>query len=150
MNVVGVFHKTCETGFMRNALRETTMSDLKLTKTRLFEGVWEGVLERDEPGAYTPDVEVTHLLEQVDGVEVYESEDLKGWVLRVPVPSRMISDGVQTFVIRDKKRDAVLGEFTLLSGEALSYDIRAEMTLLREELDLLKRAFRRHCLETSK
>lgn len=124
------------------------MSDLQLTKTRLFEGIWEGVLEREGSGAYTPDIEVTYLLEPVAGVEVVGREQENSWILRVPVPASMISDGVQTFVIRDKKRDAVLDEFTLLSGEALSYDIRAEMTLLREELDLLKRAFRRHCLET--
>ena len=43
----------------------------------------------------------------------------------------------------------MLDSFALMSGDALSYDIRAEMTLLREELDMLKRAFRRHCLETT-
>ena len=37
----------------------------------------------------------------------------------------------------------------LLAGEALSQDIRAEMALMRAELDLLKQAFRRHCRETS-
>ena len=35
-----------------------------------------------------------------------------------------------------------------LAGEALAHDIRAEIDLLRAELDMLKRAFRRHCLET--
>jgi hypothetical protein len=30
----------------------------------------------------------------------------------------------------------------------LDEDIRAEVDLLRAELDLLKRAFRRHCSET--
>jgi hypothetical protein len=28
-------------------------------------------------------------------------------------------------------------------------DLRAEVDLLRAELDMLKRAFRRHCLETA-
>ena len=120
------------------------MSDLKLTKTRLFEGVWEGVLEGTESAAAAPEVEVTHLLDTLDGVAVTKRSDGPGWVLQVPVPSKVISDGVQTFVITDKTRDEILGEFTLLSGEALSYDIRVEMNLLREELDLLKRAFRRH------
>ena len=36
----------------------------------------------------------------------------------------------------------------LVAGDALAYDLRTEIALLREELDLLKRAFRRHCLET--
>jgi hypothetical protein len=123
------------------------MSDLTLTKTRLFEGVWEGVLAGETEGA-APEIEVTHLQEPVPGVEVIARPEGGGWVLRVPVPAETIADGVQTFVIRDRRSGATLDSFTLLAGDALSYDIRAEMALLREELDLLKRAFRRHCLDT--
>ena len=71
------------------------------------------------------------------------------WVLRVPVPADRIADGVQTFLIRDGDSGEVLDSFALLAGEALSQDIRAEMALMRAELDLLKQAFRRHCRETS-
>ena len=124
------------------------MSDVTLTKTRLFEGVWEGVLTRDGPGNFHPEIEVTHLQNPVDGVEVTENLDKGFWVVRVPIPADLIADGVQTFLIRDRKSGAVLNSFALLAGDALSYDIRAEVTLLREELDMLKRAFRRHCLET--
>ena len=45
--------------------------------------------------------------------------------------------------------EEVLGSFTLIAGEALGDDLRAEVSLLRAELDMLKRAFRRHCLETT-
>ena len=124
------------------------MEELTLTKTRLFEGVWEGVLTRDGDGNYQPRIEVTHLQKPVPGVEVIEKPDEGLWVVRVPIPVEMISDGVQTFLIRDTRTDETLDSFALMSGDALSYDIRAEMTLLREELDMLKRAFRRHCLET--
>lgn len=124
------------------------MSDWTLTKTRLFEGVWEGVLSRAGAGDDRPDIEVTHLQAPVAGVTVTENQRERLWVLRVPVPVEAIADGVQTFVIRDRRTGEVLDSFALLSGEALSHDIRAEMALLREELDLLKRAFRRHCLET--
>jgi hypothetical protein len=124
------------------------MSDVTLTKTRLFEGVWEGVLTYEGTGNYQPQIEVTHLQKQVNGVEVVENPELKLWVVRVRIPVELIADGVQTFLINDKKTGEVLNSFALLSGEALSHDIRAEVTLLREELDMLKRAFRRHCLET--
>ncbi len=124
------------------------MSDVTLTKTRLFEGVWEGVLTHEGTGNFQPDIEVTHLQKPVSGVEVVEKPDEKLWVVRVPIPAELISDGVQTFLIRDKRSGETLDSFALMSGEALSYDIRAEVTLLREELDMLKRAFRRHCLET--
>ncbi|RKT27951.1 hypothetical protein BXY70_3308 [Roseovarius halotolerans] len=124
------------------------MTNLTLTKTRLYEGVWEGVLTREGEGNYQPDIEVTHLNQQLSGIEVTEHPDHSMWVLRVPIPADLIADGVQTFLIRDRKTGDTLNSFALLSGDALSYDIRAEVTLLREELDMLKRAFRRHCLET--
>ncbi|MGX0876958.1 hypothetical protein ACSSV4_001642 [Roseovarius sp. MBR-154] len=124
------------------------MSDLTLTKTRLFEGVWEGVLSGTSDAVAAPEIEVTHLQEPVEGVEVIARSESGDWVVRIPVPPEKIADGVQTFLIRDRASGAVLDSFALLAGDVLSYDIRAEMALLREELDLLKRAFRRHCLET--
>lgn len=124
------------------------MSDVTLTKTRLFEGVWEGVLTYRGAGNFQPDIEVTHLQDTVGGVEVTQKPEQNLWVVRVPIPADLIADGVQTFLIRDKRSGETLNSFALLSGEALSYDIRAEVILLREELDMLKRAFRRHCLET--
>ncbi|GAW34571.1 hypothetical protein RA2_01621 [Roseovarius sp. A-2] len=124
------------------------MSDLTLTKTRLFEGVWEGVLSGESGGGAAPEIEVTHQQEPIAGVEVIARAETGDWVVRVPVPPEKLADGVQTFVIRDRMSGAVLDSFALLAGDVLTYDIRAEMALLREELDLLKRAFRRHCLET--
>lgn len=125
------------------------MSDLKLVKTRLFEGVWEGQLTHEGGGNTQPDIEVTHLERPLDGVEVIENEEGGYWSLRVPIPPEAITDGIQTFLIRDRRANVVLDSFALMSGDALGYDIRVEMTLLREELDMLKRAFRRHCLETA-
>ncbi len=124
------------------------MSDVTLTKTRLFEGVWEGVLTYDGTGNFQPSIEVTHLQKALENVEVTEKPEENLWVVRVPIPADLISDGVQTFLIRDVRSDQTLNSFALMSGDALSHDIRAEVTLLREELDMLKRAFRRHCLET--
>ena len=125
------------------------MTDLTLTKTRLFEGVWEGVLTYAGEGNFQPEVEVTHLQHALSAVEVVEKPEEGIWILRVPIPAELISDGMQTFVITDKRSGETLESFAVLSGDALSHDIRSEMALLREELDLLKRAFRRHCLETT-
>jgi hypothetical protein len=125
------------------------MSDFTLTKTRLFEGVWEGVLTREGEGNLQPDIEVTHQGVRIENVRATEDARAGHWVLRVPIPPHLIADGVQTFVIRDRRSGDVLDSFALVVGDALAYDIRAEVTLLREELDLLKRAFRRHCLETT-
>ena len=122
------------------------MSVHTLTKTRMIAGIWEGILSSEASEA--PELIVTHLDVPVDGVTVTPNDTGDGWLVRVPVPANRLSDGVQTFVIRDAGTDETLNSFALLAGDALSEDIRAEMGLLREELDMLKRAFRRHCVET--
>jgi len=68
--------------------------------------------------------------------------------IAVPIPAEALEDGIQTFVIRDGTGD-VLGHFAIGAGNGMEADLRAEIDLLRAELDLLKRAFRRHCVETS-
>ncbi|MCG7494640.1 hypothetical protein [Thalassobius sp. Cn5-15] len=125
------------------------MSAMQLTKTRLFEGVWEGMLTADRDNAGQPKVTVTHLDRPVSDHSLTEGEAAGTWVLRVPIPIELLSDGMQTFVISDADSGETLNSFAILAGEALADDIRAEVELLREELDMLKRAFRRHCLETA-
>ena len=124
------------------------MNELTLTKARLFEGVWEGVLTVNARSRIQPQVEVIHLEARLPDVELIEDTDAGRWVLRVPIPAELLSDGVQSFVIRDAESGETLESFAILAGEVMADDLRAEITLLREELDMLKRAFRRHCLET--
>ena len=64
-------------------------------------------------------------------------------------PRALISDGLQSFVISNPDTGETLESFAILAGDALADDIRAEIGLLRAELDMLKRAFRRHCAETA-
>lgn len=124
------------------------MADVTPTETRIRAGVWEGVL-RSEPGAAAPEVEVMHLERRVEGATLASIPERAGqWALRVPVPVAALSDGVQTFVIRKSDSGATLGHFTIIAGSNGDDDLRAEVDLLRAELDMLKRAFRRHCLDT--
>jgi hypothetical protein len=123
------------------------MSDLTLSKTSLIAGVWQGILTGKFDGEGAPAIKVTHLDQSLSGVEVAQSNGQ--WVVRVPIPADLISDGVQSFIISDAKSGTTLDSFAVLAGEALAEDIRAEMDLLRAELDMLKRAFRRHCVETT-
>ena len=125
------------------------MSDaIELTKLRLVEGVWHGALKYHGRDDWQPNIEVTHLDFAVDGVEVQEDRVEEHWLVSVPIPADRISDGVQTFVIRDRREETVLASFAIVAGDALAEDIRAELSLVRAELDMLKRAFRRHCVET--
>ena len=122
------------------------MGEAKLVKTRLRGGVWEGVLCGISG---QPLLEVLHLEAPVTGMSVTEIPERPGdWAVRVPIPVEVLSEGVQTFLIRDAVSGDKLGHFTIITGVAMEDDIRAELDLLRAELDMLKRAFRRHCLET--
>lgn len=122
------------------------MATLELTKTRMMQGVWQGLVTGS--GDIRPALEVTHQDTPVDGVKLEHDDKAGHWHISIPIPTEAIADGVQTLIVRDKMADAKIGHVTLIAGEALADDIRAEMDLLRAELDMLKRAFRRHCLET--
>ncbi len=117
------------------------MPDLRLTRTRLVAGMWEGLLTG--PDGAAPRLAVTHLGQALDGVQV--SPHAAGqWIVRIPIAASLISDGVQTFLIADADDGTLLDSFTLIAGDALDQDIRAELSLLRAELEMLKNAFRRH------
>ncbi len=125
------------------------MSDLKLVKTRIQAGIYEGVLSGGLGTGEAPEVEVTHLGEPVQTVAISADTNTPGaWSLKIAIPPETLTDGVQTYLITEKDSGETLGSFTVVTGEPLADDIRGEIDLLRAELDMLKRAFRRHCVET--
>lgn len=128
------------------------MAGMSLTKTRLVAGVWEGQLRGSGPGdgaGGPPRLRVTHLNAPLKSVEIMALPEAGLWLVRVAVPPDLLSDGVQTIVIADPETGETLASLSLIAGDALDSDIRAEVNLLRAELDMLKRAFRRHCVETA-
>ncbi len=122
---------------------------MTLTRMRLAEGVWEGLLSTRAKSA--PRLRLRHRDELVGEPETTEAEATPGepsrWLVRFRLPVDRLSDGVQTFVIEDAATGDALAHETIFAGEIVEEDIRAEVSLLRAELDLLKRAFRRHCSE---
>ncbi len=126
------------------------MSDLTLVKTRILAGIWEGVLTVGQDAGDTPEIEVLHLEQPIKTVAMTPDPEKPGsWNVKIAIPPDLLSDGVQTFLIRDRQDGEKLGHFTMITGAPLEDDIRGEIDLLRAELDMLKRAFRRHCLETT-
>lgn len=122
----------------------TRIRGAELTQTRIRAGVWEGVLT----GTTNPVLSVTANGEAVPGVTVAPMAETPGvHAVRIPIPAQAIAEGITTFLILDPAGNR-LGHFTLAAGLPLDEDIRAEVDLLRAELDMLKRAFRRHCLDT--
>lgn len=122
------------------------MSAVQLTKTKMQQGVWQGIITG--MGEDAPRIEVIHENTPVPDIILTHNESADHWTLSIPIPPQAITDGVQTLIIRDLEANEKIGHVTLMAGEALGDDIRAEMDLLRSELDMLKRAFRRHCVET--
>ncbi|MFP7672038.1 hypothetical protein ACG74X_01650 [Marivita sp. S0852] len=125
------------------------MTAYSLSKSRFFEGVWEGVIAGDSDTAPEPNVDVRVHDLPIPDVTIEPLQDPASWLLKVPVPAHMIADGVHTFVITEATLGQALGDFSIIAGDAAGEDIRAEMSLLRAELDMLKRSFRRHCRETA-
>jgi hypothetical protein len=124
----------------------TKATGIKLEQTRIADGVWEGQLSGVTGDS--PVIEAVHSGRAIDGVEVTAMPGKAGqFAVRVPIPGWALNEGVQTVLLRHG--DEVLAQFTLVAGVPLDEDIRAELALLRAELDLLKRAFRRHCVETA-
>ena len=117
---------------------------MKLETGRIAGGVWEAVLTGV---ATAPVIEALHAGREIDGVEVQADAGKAGrFVVRVPIPAWALNDGVQTVLVRSD--GVTLAQFTLVAGQPLDEDIRAELSLLRAELDLLKRAFQRHVRES--
>ncbi|MGJ8603277.1 MAG: hypothetical protein ACSHXH_04050 [Marivita sp.] len=125
------------------------MTAYSLSKSRFFEGVWEGVIAGESDDSPAPNVDVRVHDKPVPDITLEALPDPASWVIKVPVPANMIADGVHTFVISEATLGQALGDFSIIAGDAAGEDIRAEMSLLRAELDMLKRSFRRHCRETA-
>jgi hypothetical protein len=124
-------------------------SSSPLTKKRISNGVYEGVYKSKKGETATPELELNYLGESIgetyaDQIDVSENT----WLIRCKIPSEVISDGVQTFLVCKVGDQSSLDSFSIASGEPLEDDLRNEISLLRQELDMLKRAFRRHCVET--
>ncbi|WP_298294903.1 hypothetical protein [uncultured Litoreibacter sp.] len=124
------------------------MADLTLTKTRIHAGHYEGVLTA--PAGHDPELGA-FLNEQPVGELVLtpDPEAAATWNVVLSLPPDILTDGIQTFLLVDQASNTTLDSFTVITGEPLDDDLRGEIDLLRAELDMLKKAFRRHCVETS-
>ncbi|HDY94978.1 MAG: hypothetical protein KBT62_09535 [Sulfitobacter litoralis] len=123
------------------------MSNLTLTKTHMIDGTWQGIVTG--AGDAQPDLAVTHADADVAGIKLVHNAGSDHWVLSIPVPAAAIADGIHTLLVADRTSGTTLASITLIGDEVTGPNLRAEVDLLRAELDMLKRAFRRHCVETS-
>lgn len=122
------------------------MASDALTRTRLVGGLWEGILSWR--GSVPPKLALRHRDALIAEAETVQAAENSGnWLVRFVIPHAVISDGVQTLVIENAETGEALAHETIVAGEQHDEHLRAEVNLLRAELDMLKRAFRRHCAE---
>ena len=120
------------------------MTGWHLERTTLQGGLWQGRLS-GPAGAASPELVVTWQGEIVASAEVTAKSDGR-WSVVFPVPQAVIANGTQTLLVGPPGASPLFAE-TFVFGDPLEADLRAEVSMLRAELDLLKRAFRRHCTE---
>ena len=123
------------------------MSILKVTRTRLANGRYEGAIE-DVPEGIRPGIAVRFKDHPLDDINVSPAAN-GTWQLTFDIPAAAISDGLQTITVVEANTGDVLDSLAIIAGEMADETIQAEVDLLRAELYLLKRAFRRHCVETA-
>ena len=121
------------------------MEPESLTRVRLSGGQYEGLLTAADGAGVEAVVEGR----VIATASVSQDPDrAASWRVALDLPADVISDGVKVIALRSIASGEVLDRVTLMSGAPLDEDIRAELALLRDELEMLKRAFRRHCAET--
>jgi hypothetical protein len=117
------------------------MTDWTLVRLRLAAGLWEGRLA-GPAGAEPPPLAAT-----CDGVEIAAPQTVPegpgAWSVAFRLPPEVIADGTRTLAIGPRGGEPLCRE-TLAFGDPLEADLRAELAALRTDLELLKRAFRRH------
>jgi hypothetical protein len=115
-----------------------------LTRLRLAAGTWEGRLT-GPAGAEPPALTATS-----DGADIGEprlaSEAPGQWKVTLILPASLMNDGTHTLAIGQRGGDPLCLE-TLAFGDPLEADLRAELSALRTEVEVLKRALRRHLAE---
>ncbi|MFG6080729.1 hypothetical protein ACEUZ9_001335 [Paracoccus litorisediminis] len=118
----------------------------------LKSGIWQGILRRDTAPVR---LVLVHLGERVGEARVTTGDEEGSWRIAAAIPSQKLSDGVQSFILMEdegKEGEALqpgafhLASLNIVAGRQLDHDLRAEIVLLRSELDLVKRELRRIAL----
>ena len=118
-----------------------------LTCTGLVAGRYEGVLT----GAGPTEIEALHRGRIVAVAQIAPHPVEEGAQrVTLALPAEVLGTGVEVVGLRSTATGAVLDRITLMAGSALEEDLRGEIALLRDELEMLKHAFRRHCVETGR
>jgi hypothetical protein len=117
------------------------MADWTLERLRLADGRWEGRLT-GPAGAAPPPLAATWA-----GAEIAEARVVARapgeWTVSLLLPPALMTDGTQVLAVGPRGGDPLCLE-SFAFGDPLAGDLRAELEALRTEVEVLKRALRRH------
>jgi len=116
------------------------MAKAQIVNSRLQAGQWKADLLGH--GSTAPDLVVVFGNQTQPPIDqTYEpARDI--WHLHLPLPAGMVTDGIHTCLLQTTAGETLF-QLTLSAGEVLADDLRAQIGLLRAELELLKSAFRK-------
>ncbi len=124
-------------------MSDVEKGELRLIYEGLADGVWSGILVGAAKGKKVPALEAVLDGKVLDGLEITPRASMaSAWDVRLTLGAGTLQDGSSCVVFR--LGDATLASFTIQAGPVAEGDLAAELTLLRAELDMLKRAFRAH------
>lgn len=102
----------------------------------MIEGRWKatvaGSKKKPQIRAYVNDTEIT---------DVSVEKDDPDWTVIVHLPMLVLTDGVHSVRVFDDQ-ETNLAAFSIITGDAATFDLRGEVAILRGELDMLKKAIR--------
>ena len=116
---------------------------MQLDKIDFSNGIWRGLLTVAQ-GSTTPELRVELNGTLIADTTITDVPSECEWIINIPIPRHAIGDGVYTFTIFIDDDKVPIASFCMTAGRAMEYDLQAEVALLREELEILQRAFRRH------
>lgn len=115
------------------------MTDLTLTTLGFHAGIWNGRITGPVPN----EIEVLCADETLEGVEI-APDGKNAALISVPILSDHLNEGINTFLVVNKETKSEIGGFGIAIAYCGDDNIRAEVQLLRAELNLLKKALRSH------
>jgi hypothetical protein len=116
---------------------------MKLTHTHVQAGVWTAILT-EVRGTETPEVEVRLADERLSDVTLRPLGDAGGrFELQVRIPPGALTEDGGLISVVDPATSSVIGMVQVSIGTPPDDDLRAEVTRLRQEMELVKDVLRR-------
>ncbi len=111
-------------------------------------GTWTLLLGSDNLDAPSPDIRIDCADQRLSTPQVTSGDRAGTWRVSVELPASLLSEGYRTILVVDQTTEETLTHLSIWTGQGSDENVTAEIDLLRAELDMLKRAFRKHCVDT--